>query len=135
MGLKSVKNSKNLKNMKKHAFFMIGLVFSTTLVYAQNQNEIGLYSGTKIDLDKGIQLSTLDDYLVLTGITDVENSGNIEVFLRRGDDAVTVTEFKPQNGTLVIPVKEILHEEAKFKSGDKVVIKVTSKEIYTIPVK
>jgi hypothetical protein len=110
-------------------------VFISTLLFAQDQNNIGVYSGNKINPEKGMKISELEEYLVLTGLSISEKSSVVDVFLRRGDEAVTITECKPQNGVLTIKVEDILKNEATFKPGDQIVIKLAANKIYSIPIK
>ena len=78
--------------MKKTALIIVCLTFSSAMIIAQYQSSKGFYTCNKIDLNKGIQLSNLDEYLVVTGIEFTKDSNPVEVFIKRGDDAVTVTE-------------------------------------------
>jgi len=120
--------------MKKVIFSILGLLFATTFVLAQDQKEASFYTGSKIDLKAGIQLKNSNDYLIITGYSGLQKSGFVEVFLKRGDDAVSIKELKPIDNVLAFIPKEIF-KGAEIKSGDQVVIKFLSKEIYYIPVK
>ena len=120
--------------MKKAMFSVLGFLFATTLVLAQDHLEASIYTGSKIDLKSGIELKNTNEYLIITGYSGLEKSSFVEVFLRRGDDAVSMKELKPIDNVLTFIPKEIF-KGAEIKSGDQVVIKFSSKEIYTIPVK
>ena len=120
--------------MKKVALLFLFFSFTVTLGLAQDQKKANFYTGSELDLMTGLQMKSINENLIMTGYGSLQKSGFVEVFLRRGNDAVSVKELKPIENVLVFKPGEIF-KGAEIKSGDQVVIKVSSKEIYTIPVK
>lgn len=104
--------------MKKIVLSLFCLGVFTSLVFAQDQKNTSFYSGTKIDLKKGISVNNMHENFILTGISLDNPAATVEVFLKRGTDAVTIKEYKVLNSTLVFKFDDLINENQKFKSGD-----------------
>lgn len=120
--------------MKRFVLTLLCIAFTTALLLAQDQNTAKFYSGSEMNPDKGLQLANMSEYLILTGISSSNSADAIEVFLKRGTDAVSIKKFNVKNNVFALKMEDAIQEHAAFKSGDELVIKVTDKEIYYIPI-